>query len=475
MNDINIKKDDSLLVEEEPIPEEFKDIKIKETTKINDLPKESKKINSELITQNQQKNNLSGKNKKNSSKSFTIKEENFQNNTEKKNININLANDKVEKTNTNNNSIYLSRASQAKTSISNYDTSKFDNYDLQKLKYNLVKDYSYLHIDKDENFLNRMQFDIYKRQLKEDRINQLIEQNKPKIDEDERIQTFNRLIIDANRRLVAQENMENMKNKLEEDISFSTKKKYSEQEWKDIYNKRFKKYAENISKKKEETLKLNLQKKMNEEKEIMNLIPNKKASKKHIEQNAQRMYDEAKKRKIKMNEKIKKKNNYYNLEEDSKKYVKKIRSDSYSFVDEDDNMNFDNDMNYNDYYVGNKKNNIKITQLKKTKGMAVSEFNNKRFEKKKWAGKSCNIKKKNNTLKDSEEFIIESNDYDVKEEKNQLIKLNSKNMKENKIINSNEENDKDKFDFNFNKNSCSSGVSNIIDQFFLRQIKDKHS
>lgn len=118
------------------------------------------------------------------------------------------------------------------------------------MRYDFLKDYSYLHINKDEEFLQRMQFDIYKRQLKEDRINKLVDQNKIKIDEDERIKTFNRLIEDANRRLEAQENMENMKNKLEEDITAGPHKKYSQEEWKEIYNKRFKNYADSIKKKK---------------------------------------------------------------------------------------------------------------------------------------------------------------------------------------------------------------------------------
>ena len=47
-------------------------------------------------------------------------------------------------------------------------SSVFDDFEM---RYDFLKDYSYLHINKDEEFLQRMQFDIYKRQLKEDRIN----------------------------------------------------------------------------------------------------------------------------------------------------------------------------------------------------------------------------------------------------------------------------------------------------------------
>ena len=181
-----------------------------------------------------------------------------------------------------------------------------------------------------------MQFDIYKRQLKEDRINKLVDQNKIKIDEDERIKTFNRLIEDANRRLEAQENMENMKNKLEEDITAGPHKKYSQEEWKEIYNKRFKNYADSIKKKKEENKKYYMEMKINNENQEINLCQTKKASQKHIDEQAQRMYDEAKKRKIKMNEKLMRLNNNLYEDDDPSKYVKKIKSEAYSFVDDND-------------------------------------------------------------------------------------------------------------------------------------------
>ena len=67
-----------------------------------------------------------------------------------------------------------------------------------------------------KNFLERMQFDIYKRQIKEERLNDLVEQNKVKIDEEQKIKTFNRLIEDANRRLKAQINMTDLQNQLNE-------------------------------------------------------------------------------------------------------------------------------------------------------------------------------------------------------------------------------------------------------------------
>jgi len=109
-------------------------------------------------------------------------------------------------------------------------------YDTQQLCYDLVKEYSHLKIDKDEEFMRRMLFDIFKRQSKEERLEKLIEKNKVKIDENERIKTFNRLIEDANRRVEAQDQMEEMKMKLEQNNVNS--KKYKFEEWEEIYNDR---------------------------------------------------------------------------------------------------------------------------------------------------------------------------------------------------------------------------------------------
>ena len=236
MNNSSKKQEEILITEEEPVPEEYNESKFK--LKSNNI---KPNINPQI----------------NASKNFQSVSEPNTVLLSKPNINnINHFNNNNTKNNqnTNNNSITLSRVSKAKTALSYYNNSKFENYNLEKMRYNFVKDYSYIHVDKTENFMKRMQFDIHKRQLKEDRINALIEQNKVKIDEDERISAFNRLISDANRRLEAQENMENMKNKLSEDLINNDKKKYSNEVWNEIYNKRFKSYEDNVNKRKKEEL-----------------------------------------------------------------------------------------------------------------------------------------------------------------------------------------------------------------------------
>ena len=433
----NLKKNDEILMtEEEPVPEEYKDQKL--SINSNALKQDNNKILSganKVFTSKPNINNIN-----NISTNKKLHTENNQN----KNNNI-----------TNNNSITLSRVSKAKTSLSNFDNSKYENYNLEQMRYNFLKEYSNIHLDKSENFLKRMKFDICKRQMKEYKINELIEQNKAKMDEEGRIEAFNRLISDANRRLEAQENLENMKNKLSEDLINNEKKKYSDEIWNEIYKKRFKTYEENVNKKKEDLIKKKQNKKLKEEIDTINLCKSKKKPQKLIDEASKRMYDEAIRRKIKMNDKLDRINKYNNEIDDASKYTKKIKSESYTFIDDnndnDDFININNNINvtnnnnrlsYNDFYVGKKINNK--DKIKKTKGMSVAEFNNKRFEKKTRGGKSYNGKNMN---KMNEKYF---NDY----------------MKKNEQLNLNLINDKN----NLNKDNI--GVSNIVEQFFLRQINN---
>jgi hypothetical protein len=327
------------------------------------------------------------------------------------------------------------------------------------MRYNFLKEYSNIHLDKSENFLKRMKFDICKRQMKEYKINELIEQNKVKMDEEGRIEAFNRLISDANRRLEAQENLENMKNKLSEDLISNDKKKYSDEIWNEIYKKRFKNYEENCNKKKEEEMKKKQNKKLKQEIEEINLCKSKKKPQKLIDEASKRMYDEAIRRKIKMSDKIDRINKYNNEVEDASKYTKKIKSESYTFIDDADddfvnniNVTNNNRLSYNDFYVGKKINNKE--KMKKTKGMSVAKFNNKRFDKKPRVGKSYNGKNLNINKMNEKYF----NDY---MKKNEQLYINEKE-KNNNLVNIT--NNKD------NLATDNIGVNNIVEQFFLRQI-----
>ena len=438
MNNSSQKHEEILMTEEEPIPEEYKQSKFQLNSNA------IKPSISTAYNTSEKFQALSGPNIVLSSKP-NVNNINNINSMNKKLYTDNNINNK----NKNNNSITLSRVSKAKTTLSNYDNSKYENYNLEKMRYDFLKKYSYIHVDKDENFLNRMKFDIFKRQSKEEKINALVDQHKAKIDEDERVSTFNRLISDANRRIEAQDNLENMKNKLSEDIINTDKKKYNYEVWNEIYNKRFKNYAENCNKKKEEEYKKKEILRKKEENDEISLCKSKKKPQKLIDEASKRMYDEAKRRKIKMNEKIDRINKYNNEIEDATKYTKKIKSESYTFIDEDDlNDNTNNNrLSYNDFYVG--KNIVnKKEKIRKTKGMSVSEFNNKRFDKRPRTGKSYNGKSINNKM--NQKYF---NDYMKKNE--QFYNLEKE--KNNNIINLK------------NNNGAS---SNIVEEFFLRQIND---
>jgi hypothetical protein len=111
------------------------------------------------------------------------------------------------------------------------------NNDLHKKIYELIKSNEKVRISKEDgNFMKRMQLDSYMRQTRDQRINNLIEKTKVKLDEGHLVKTFNRLIEDANRRMEAFDNMDMMKQFLDEKVSF---KKYSQEEWDRVYKGRY--------------------------------------------------------------------------------------------------------------------------------------------------------------------------------------------------------------------------------------------
>jgi hypothetical protein len=357
-----------------------------EQQKIDTIPTQNKSHPSMLNNNNNNYNNNINYNNMN----------NMNNNNN--NLSNNISQNNTITNNKSNKNLNYSRISKSNSQIPN-NQNFFQNFDIQALTYSLNKDYNQLHISKDEKFLERMKFDVYKRQIREDRINKLIEQNKPTIDEEERIKAFNRLIEDANRRIEAQENLENMKNKLEEDITQAPSKKYKEDEWNEIYKKRFKKYEEESNKKMEEVRKQKIEQEKKKEEDVINMCKVKKAPMKHIEEASKRMYKESIKRKLKMQEKISrfKNNNNNNLyEDDPNKYKKIVKSEAYNFMSDNDDgvsYNINNMFNQNPY-----RNAKKIT---KKKGQAVTEFNNKRFDTRKKVNYSNNNNYYNNIFKNT--------------------------------------------------------------------------
>ena len=98
----------------------------------------------------------------------------------------------------------------------------------------------------------------------------------------------------------------------------------------------------------------------------------KKASNKVIEQSAKRLYEESIKRRLKKEEKM-------DYDNDTNRYIKKVKNNNYYFQSDSDNEKDD----YNKLAFNLSPNNIngKINSkdIKKKKNVSVTEYNNKRF------------------------------------------------------------------------------------------------
>ena len=180
--------------------------------------------------------------------------------------------------------------------------------DTEQLKHDFIKEISKLHPNKNVNFINRMKFDIFKRQNVEKKMNDLIEKTKNKINENIRVKRFNKLFQDANRRIEAEDNLNNLKLKLDEMEVEKNMKKYKQSQWDKIYKERFEKYKKLYDEKiKIESSKKEEEQRKKEEKEIEMCKTIKKPMKNIIEY-ANKMYEDAKKKNEKKQNKIQYKN-----------------------------------------------------------------------------------------------------------------------------------------------------------------------
>lgn len=211
-----------------------------------------------------------------------------------------------------------------------FEGKHFEQYDVQNLAYDIFKEYSHFKPEKSYNFIDRMDYDIKKRQTKEERINELIEENKVKIDCLDRDQAFDRLIEDANRRIDAKKRLEELKLKINNSNNLNSileneKKRYSSEQWNSIYEQRFKKFINDkinkINKLIEEKAYIEEQKQLelNKELEINNINNKLKYSNKldglikfdnfsnknkiDIQASVNRMYADAERRRLKVNQK----------------------------------------------------------------------------------------------------------------------------------------------------------------------------
>ena len=382
---------------------------------------------------------INKKNEQNQSNgNFNINQENIKNLKKKiiidNNNNIqtsdiqNHDNIQLNMININNSKSHNQKKNKRQNNYSNLNqiNSAFDNYDLQKLTYSLIKDYSLIQINKDEKFLDRMKFDIYKRQSKDERINQLLEENKKKIDEVERIKTFNRLIEDANRRNEANENLKKKEDNLKHELISPKNKKYNVNEWNNIYQKRFKSYENKTKEKIAKNRNDEIEKLKKKEQEEINMCKTKKASVKHVEETAKKMYEESRKRKIK-------KFLLVDLDNEPMKYKKTFSNFNYKFNDDDKEKN----KNENFTNINTVSSNIisSSTNYKKNKSNSLININKNIF-------KSDSKNYLNKTKINNNSKIGNNLNSMLNNRKNQILKYNYKakfkeysNNEASKIVN----------------------------------------
>jgi hypothetical protein len=321
-----------------------------------------------------------------------------------------------------------------------------------------------------------MKFDIYKRQIREDRLNQLINQNKVKIDEEERIKTFNHLIEDANKRFEALEKMEKIKQELDEDLTTVEHKKYTQKEWNKIYNDRFKKYEnevkeKNLKRKKEQE---EIKKKLLEDE--LKLCKTKKGNKERIEREGKRMYEEYKKRQIKLEEKRKKYEDIYN-DEINNNFLGKYNNEKYIFEEDLENnnlktednklkdslnnneqINFIKSMNNKLNNSENKNKNFKtIFNLKNSKNINVYKNYNNKFAKNR-----SKLTSYNNSYNDNTQNNSINNNKNKSNFVQEFLRYRNLNLPIKILSNRNNYNN------NINNNVDYKESSKIIDNFFIK-------
>ena len=351
--------------------------------------------------------------------------------------------------------------------ILNNNSNKYSKYNDELKRYYFNKEFSNLHINIEEKFLERMKFDIYRRQIKEKKIDDFVNKNKVKIKEENKLKTFNHLIEDAQRRLKAQSNAENLKLQLSKDlISKDELKKYNENEWMNIYQQRFQYFLDKVKRKNIETKKYLDEEKKKKEDEILKYIPNKKASVEHIIEVSEKMYEEGKKRNIKNKEKIEKLNN---LKINDICIKNKIKKDDKLLNMNNKNNNLLSNILNGKKKINNKNNiNDNIKNNHSTSKINMKKENGKKYkteEKNNHSNKYINLNIDKEDIKDYK--------YDLDKERKILLQMMETkklpkdiNNKLNKLDDIYYSQKIIKTEYN-NKNKES---DKIIDEFFMRQL-----
>ena len=246
---------------------EKQEIKNKEDNsgKNENLNLEEKNKNEEII------NNLLNNPDKNTELKFKISESNSIENVKQDIINFYLIEkqkyeEKKKEIDLNkNNNNYNTNIKRRRPNSSNKNpkNNRFEKYDKERISYEIYHQYQKLKFNfKSIPFIQRMELYSLKRCLKDYKLEELLHLQSPKISEKEKVQTFNRLIEDSNRRLFKSKKNENKKINKEKNIKTKeirvinnnknknlekkennkekkTLKTFNKKKWDEIYEKRF--------------------------------------------------------------------------------------------------------------------------------------------------------------------------------------------------------------------------------------------
>ena len=181
-------------------------------------------------------------------------------------------------------------------------------------------------MNKDEEYLIRMEKDVERRHSKEQTINFLVTNKTGKIKEGERLKTFDRLINDAKRRLESVDRIEDIQQLEQTEKLFQKKgaKKYSHKDWQEIYETRFERFEDEKNKKiKNKRIEKKYKDKELEEKIVQKTKLSKKCSEAEIAISSKRLCDDEMRRRknnlINLNRKFRKDDN-----RETKLYSKKL-------------------------------------------------------------------------------------------------------------------------------------------------------
>lgn len=174
---------------------------------------------------------------------------------------------------------------------------KYSKYNIQELSYNIANEYSKIEFE-NKNFIDRMNFYTLKDCMKNNTIEELVNENKPKLPERVRVQCFNRLIEDSNQRVERKRKIGGITSDdiLMREIQQSLNKKEIEpmtnKRWNQIYQERFIKKYNDFRQMMEEKRKESLKEKKEKEDKIIEERNKKKKcfSKEKIDEINKRLY-----------------------------------------------------------------------------------------------------------------------------------------------------------------------------------------